>query len=68
MENGFDRNAPATKGDIQDLTKGLEDFKVKVNTRLVQFEHRMEQFLSDRKGRIISSTYRLAESLNSPLN
>ena len=48
-----DRNAPATKGD-------LEDFKVEVNTRFESFEHRMEQLLSDMEGRIITSNYRLA--------
>jgi chromosome segregation ATPase len=79
-----DRNAPATKGDLQDLKgtvdhltgtvddlKGtvhdlagnLEDFKVEVNTRFTAFEHRMEQLLSDMEGRIITSTYRLAESM-----
>jgi hypothetical protein len=49
-----DRTAPATKGD-------LEDFKVEVNTRFEAFEHRMERFLSDMEGRIITSNYRLAE-------
>jgi tetrahydromethanopterin S-methyltransferase subunit G len=46
-----DRNAPATKGD-------LEDFKIEVNTRFEAFEHRMEQFLSEMEGRIITSKSR----------
>jgi len=51
-----DRNAPATKGD-------LEDFKVEVNTRFEQFEHRIEHLILESEGRVITSTYRLAESL-----
>jgi hypothetical protein len=51
-----DRSAPSTRGD-------LEDFKVEVNARFEAFEHRMEQFLSDMEGRIITSNYRLAESM-----
>jgi len=54
MQN--DRNAPSTKGD-------LEDFQVEVNSRFEAFEHRMEQFLLDMEGRIITSNYRLAESM-----
>ena len=65
-----DRNAPATRGDSQDL-KGavhhlagsLEDFKVEFNTRFTAFEHRIEQLLSDTEGRIIASNCRLAESM-----
>ena len=51
-----DRATPATKGDI-------EHFKVEVNLRFQAFEHRMEQLLSDMEGRIITSHYRLAESM-----
>ena len=62
-----DRTAPATKGGLTQLRsemKGdLEDFKVEVNTRFEAFEHRMEHFLSDMEGRIITSNYRLAESM-----
>jgi SMC interacting uncharacterized protein involved in chromosome segregation len=45
----------------------LEDFKVEVNTRFHSFEHRMEQLLHDMEGRIITSTYRVAESLQARL-
>ena len=51
-----DRSTPSTKGD-------LEDFKIEVNTRFESFEHRLEQFLLDMEGRIITSNYRLAESM-----
>jgi hypothetical protein len=65
MEN--DRDSPATKGDLVELRselKGdLEDYKVETNLRFQAFEHRMEQFLSDMEGRIITSNYRLAESM-----
>jgi len=59
LYDGFmdDRNAPATKGD-------LEDFKVEVNTRFQLFEHRMEQHLSEMEGRIITTICRLGESCN----
>ena len=62
-----DRNHPATKGDVQDLASTVEDFKVEVNTRFQQFEHRMEALLHDMEGRIITSTYRVAESLQARL-
>ena len=57
---GTDRNAPSTKGD-------LEDFRVEVNTRFQEFEHRIEQLLHEMEGRIIVSTYRVAESLQARL-
>ena len=63
------RDAPATKGDFADLKtevaeiKGdLEDFRVEVNTRFEQFEHRMESLLEEMQGHILTSIYRLAES------
>ena len=49
------RDASATKGD-------LEDFKVEVNTRFEQFEHRIESLLEEMQGHILTSIYRLAES------
>ena len=68
MENG---DAPATRGDLANLRgelKGdIEDFKVEVNTRFHEFEHRMEQLLHDMEGRIITSNYRLADSINARL-
>ncbi len=51
----IDRNAPATRGD-------LEDFKIEVNTRFQEFEHRIEHLILESEGRVITSTYRLAES------
>jgi hypothetical protein len=63
----IDRNAPAVKGDVEDLRGEVEDFRVEVNTRFQQFEHRMEQLLHDMEGRIITSTYRVAESLQARL-
>lgn len=54
MENGAE---PATKQD-------LENFKVEVNMRFERFEHRLEGFLQEMEGRIVTSTYRLAESMN----
>lgn len=59
----IDRNAPATKGDTEDLKRNLEDFKVEVNMRFEQFEHRLGQFILDSEARVITSTYRLAESM-----
>jgi hypothetical protein len=56
MNRMDDRKSPATKGD-------LENFKIEVNTRFEAFEHRMEHFLSDMEGQIITSTYWLAESM-----
>jgi hypothetical protein len=73
-----DRNTPATKGDLaevrlemkgdlaevrSEMKRDLEDFKVEVNLRFEAFEHRMEHFLSDMEARIITSNYRLAESM-----
>jgi hypothetical protein len=55
------------KGDLSEvrseMKRDLEDYKVEVNLRFQAFEHRMEQFLSDMEGRIITSNYRLAESM-----
>ena len=48
---------------LDGLDHRLADFQVEVNTRFEAFEHRMEQFLSDMEGRIITSNYRLAESM-----
>jgi hypothetical protein len=65
MENGTE---PATKHDLEnlkvELKQDLESFKVEVNMRFEQFEHRLEGFLQEMEGRIITSTYRLAESMN----
>jgi hypothetical protein len=73
-----DRNTPATKGDLaevrlemkgdlaelrSEMKRDLEDHKVEVNMRFEAFEHRLEQMLSDMEGRIITSNYRLAESM-----
>jgi len=65
-----DSNAPATKADIaliltelRAIRQDLEDFKVEINTRFQQFEHRMEQNLLDTEGKIITSNYRLADSI-----
>jgi hypothetical protein len=52
----IDRNAPATKGDV-------EDFKVEVNTRFREFEERMEQSRHEMEGRIITTMYRLMEAV-----
>ena len=56
------------KGDLaevrSELKRDLVDFKVEVNMRFEAFEHRMGQFLSDMEARIITSNYRLAESMN----
>jgi hypothetical protein len=56
-----------TKGDLVELRsemkRDLEDHKVEVILRFQSFERRMEQFLSDMEGRIITSNYRLAESM-----
>src|SRR4051794_1481236 len=54
MDN--DRKSAATKGD-------LEDFRVEFKIRFDAFEHRVEQLLADMEGRIITSNYRLAESM-----
>ena len=50
------RSKPSTKAD-------LEDFKIEVNTRFESFEHRLEQFLPEMEGRITTSNYRLAKSM-----
>ena|SRR5258708_21770578 len=56
------RDAPATKGDLAALKGDLEDFRVEVNTRFEQFEHRMASLLEEMQGHILTSIYRLAES------
>jgi hypothetical protein len=65
-----DPNAPATKSDIalilaaiEGVKSDIDNFKVEVNTRFEQFEHRMEQQVLESEGRVITSTYRLAESM-----
>jgi SMC interacting uncharacterized protein involved in chromosome segregation len=64
-------NQPVTRAELRDELAGietkLEDFKVEVNTWFHSFEHRMEQLLHDMEGRIITSTYRVAESLQARL-
>lgn len=45
------------------MKRDIEDHKIEVNLRFHAFEHRMEQLLSDMEGRIITSNYRLAESM-----
>ena len=55
-----DRNAPATKGD-------LEDFKVEVNARFQEFGHRIEELILESEGRVITSSYRIAESIQARL-
>ena len=73
-----DRDRPATKGDLEGVKtqvnsrfdkagRRLEDFKVEVNTRFAEFDHRMEQLLSGMEGRIVTSVYRLAESMQQRL-
>ena len=54
----------ATKGDVLDAVEGLE---VRIDSLFLAFEHRMEQLLHDMEGRLITSAYRLAESLNARL-
>jgi hypothetical protein len=61
MNNGSDRNAPATKGD-------LEDFKVEVNTRFEAFEHRMEEVIRDSETRLLQAFYGFAEATNKRFN
>jgi len=55
------------KGDLaglrSEMKRDIEDHKIEVNLRFHAFEHRMEQLLSDMEGRIITSNYRLAESM-----
>ena len=62
MNGSADRNAPATKGDIEDLKGDLDEFKVEVNTRFHAFEHRMEELFHEMEGRILTTIYRLGES------
>jgi hypothetical protein len=61
MNNGSDRNAPATKGD-------LEDFKVEVNTQFEAFEHRMEEVIRDSETRLLQAFYGFAEATNKRFN
>jgi len=51
------------KQEVAGIKQDLEDFKVEVNMRFEQFEHRMEQQLLDHEAKIITSNYRLAESM-----
>ena len=60
-----DPNAPATKSDIaliltaiEGVKRDIENYKVEVNTRFEEFEHRMGQQLLESEGRVITSTYR----------
>ena len=51
-----ERDLPATKRD-------LEDFKVEVNSRFSESENRIDQHLSEMEGRIVTTVYRLGESM-----
>ena len=56
----IDRNAPATKGDVQDL-------EVRIDARFHEFEHRMEQLIQDSETRILQA-FCYAEATNKRLN
>ena len=66
-----DRKAPATKADFADLGQELRqemmDLKLAVNTRLQEFEQRVEQQLGDVATRIVTTIFQLAEALQSRL-
>ena len=61
----IDRNAPATKGDVQDL---VQDLEVRIDARFHEFEHRMEQLIQDSETRILQAFYGYAEATNKRLN
>src|SRR5439155_23566965 len=64
MDNN--RNAPATRGDLQDLEarfdEKLEALEVRLDTRLSEFERRMEQLFSVMEARVVTTIYRLGDA------
>jgi chromosome segregation ATPase len=64
----LDQKVGGLEQRVESLKQDLEDFKVEVNRRFQEFEHRMEQNLLDMKGKIITSNYRLADSIQQRLN
>ena len=66
-----DRKAPATKTDFDDLGQELRqemiDLKLAVNTRLQEFEQRVEQQLGEIGTRIVTTVFQIAEALQSRL-
>lgn len=54
----IDRNAPAPKGDVQDL-----EVRVRIDARFHEFEHRMEQLIQDSETRILQAFYGYAEGM-----
>jgi len=50
------RNAPVTKAD-------LEALEGRIGSRFQAFEQRMEKLIADMEGRMSTSDYRLAESI-----
>src|SRR5205823_3893322 len=68
MDNN--RNAPATRGDLQDLEarlearfdEKLEAMEVRLDTRLSEFERRIEQLFSVMEARVVTTIYRLGDA------
>jgi hypothetical protein len=65
----IDRNAPATKGGVQDIVQeAVQDLEVRIDARFHQFEHRMEQLVHDSETRIFQAFYGYAEATNKRFN
>jgi chromosome segregation ATPase len=67
LEQKFDaleRKVDALDLKVDAFGRNLEDFKVEVNTRFLQFESRIESMFHEMEGRIVTSMYRIAESMN----
>jgi len=66
-----ERRASVRKADFADLSQELRqemmDLKLAVNTRLQEFEQRVEQQLGEVGARIVTTVFQLAEALQSRL-
>lgn len=66
-----ERKGPATKSDFaafsEELRQDIMDLKLAVNTRIQDFEQRLEQQLGDVATRLVTTIFQLAEALQSRL-
>ena len=66
-----ERKGPATKSDFaafsEELRQDMMDLKLAVNTRIQDFEQRLEQQLGDVATRLVTTIFQLAEALQSRL-
>ena len=66
-----DRKAHVTKADLaassEELRQDMQDLKLAVNTRIQEFEQRLEGQIADVATRLITTIFQLAEALQSRL-